>query len=84
VVELTPAELGRLRWRCRRGMKELDVLLSRWVDRHATTAAAAESAAFDRLLELQDPELARYLLAGDIAADPDIAALVARLRDSRP
>jgi antitoxin CptB len=84
VVELAPAALGRLRWRCRRGMKELDVLLSRWVDRHAATAAPAESAAFDRLLELQDPELARYLLAGDLATDPDIAALVARLRDSRP
>ena len=84
MVELAPAELGRLRWRCRRGMKELDVLLGRWVDRHATTAAPAESAAFDRLLDLQDPELARYLLAGDIATDPDIAAIVARLRDSKP
>jgi len=25
-------ELGKLRWRCRRGMKELDVLLARYVD----------------------------------------------------
>jgi len=25
-------DLGKLRWRCRRGMKELDVLLSRYVE----------------------------------------------------
>ena len=25
-------QLGRLRWRCRRGMKELDILLARYVD----------------------------------------------------
>ncbi|NBX45380.1 MAG: succinate dehydrogenase assembly factor 2, partial [Gammaproteobacteria bacterium] len=27
--------LNRLRWRCRRGMKELDVLLERWLARDA-------------------------------------------------
>lgn len=84
MAELAPAELGRLRWRCRRGMKELDVLLGRWLERHAAQATPSESAAFERLLDLQDPELARYLLAGERALDPDMAAIVARLRDSRP
>ncbi|MFZ9652185.1 MAG: succinate dehydrogenase assembly factor 2 [Steroidobacteraceae bacterium] len=77
---IAPSELGRLRWRCRRGMKELDVLLERWLARHAPSADAGEIAAFERMLDLQDPELARYLLAGEPVADPEFARIVARLR----
>ncbi|MFO1428302.1 MAG: succinate dehydrogenase assembly factor 2 [Steroidobacteraceae bacterium] len=72
---------GRLRWRCRRGMKELDVLLERWLARDWAAAPSDERAAFDRLLDLQDPELARYLLAGAIPADTATARLVARIRE---
>ena len=73
-------DLGRLRWRCRRGMKELDVLLERWLGRHAATAESGEMRAFEALLDLQDPQLARYLLAGDPHPDPAIAALIERIR----
>ena len=73
-------DLGRLRWRCRRGMKELDVLLERWLGRHAATAEAGEMRAFEALLDLQDPQLARYLLAGDPHPDSAIAALIERIR----
>lgn len=74
------ADLGRLRWRCRRGMKELDVLLERWLATAAPAATEAEIATFERMLDLQDPELVRYLLAGEIPADPEFALLAARLR----
>jgi len=73
-------DLGRLRWRCRRGMKELDVLLERWLGRYAATAEAGEMRAFEALLDLQDPQLARYLLAGDPHPDSAIAALIERIR----
>ena len=75
-----PPGRGRLRWRCRRGMKELDVLLVRYLDRDLPTASSAETAAFAQLLELQDPELARYLLAGEPHPDPGVAAVFARMR----
>jgi antitoxin CptB len=35
-------EIGRLRWRCRRGMKELDVLLTRYVDEHYAQASSED------------------------------------------
>ena len=73
-------DAGRLRWRCRRGMKELDVLLVRWLDGPGQGASSAETACFDRLLDLPDPELAGYLLRDDIPADPDLAALAATIR----
>jgi antitoxin CptB len=67
-------ELRRLEWRCRRGMKELDILLLRYLPR-LDLAASDERAAFIEFLELPDPDIARYLLAGDVPEDPRYAAL---------
>jgi antitoxin CptB len=77
------AELNRLRWRCRRGMKELDVLLERYLRHEWTRAPASERAAFLRLLELPDPELAAYCLGRALPGDPEFVALVGRLTDGR-
>jgi antitoxin CptB len=77
-------EIGKLRWRCRRGMKELDLLLTRYVDEHYRQAAAAEQAAFRRLLELQDPVINDYVLGRDAPGEPDLRSLIARLVLKRP
>jgi antitoxin CptB len=69
------AELGRLRWRCRRGMRELDVLLVRSLERDWPTAAAADCEAFRALLERQDPEI-NALLLGRMAPDDEALARV--------
>lgn len=67
---------GQVRWRCRRGMKELDVLLVRWLDRRWAGAGPAARAAFVRLLELPDPQLIDWLLQGVRPADAGMAELV--------
>ncbi|HMI37274.1 MAG TPA: succinate dehydrogenase assembly factor 2 [Steroidobacteraceae bacterium] len=74
---------GRLAWRCRRGMKELDLILQAWLARDYPRASPAERLLFARFLELPDPELARYLLGHDTPSDPAIAALVAQLATPR-
>ena len=87
-------EWKRLRWRaCRRGMKELDVLLGRYLDHGWPAAGEHERRAFLALLDLQDPELARLLLARvpPAAADGGApsqdasarAALIGKLTDGR-
>ena len=75
-----PAAAGRVLWRCRRGMKELDVLLERYARVGLPSAAAADQVTFEALLELPDPQLAGYFLAGQTPADPVLARLVARIR----
>ena len=67
--------LGMLQWRCRRGMKELDFLLLRYLRERHAGAASDERAAFVEFLELPDPDLLRYLIAGDVPTDPRHAAL---------
>ena len=71
---------GRLRWGCRRGMKELDVLLERLAQRVLSEASAAECRVFGELLELPDPVLAGYLLGGETPAEPHLAQGIARMR----
>jgi antitoxin CptB len=70
----------RTLWRCRRGMKELDVLLERYARGTLPGASPADRQLLDGLLELQDPVLAGYFLAGVEPTDPPLAALVARIR----
>ncbi len=74
------SELSRLRWHCRRGMKELDQLLERYLDRHYASAGPAEQAAFRALLDLQDPVLYGYFLGRDAPDDESINAIIERIR----
>ncbi len=71
-------DLGRLRWRCRRGIKELDVLLTRYVDERLASAPVAEQQAFERLLEAQDPLIYAYCL-GQAPVPADFESLVERI-----
>ena len=75
-----PFAPGRLRWRCRRGMKELDVLLERFAHRVRLEASAEECRLFAELLELPDPLLAGYLLGGETPAEPHLAQALGRMR----
>lgn len=60
-------------------MKELDVLFEVYVNETLANAGPEERAQLERLLELPDPELARYLLAGEVPGDPEFAGLVRRI-----
>ncbi len=73
------AELGRLRWRCRRGMKELDVLLERYVEREFRTAPPQQQAAFRRLLEAEDSEIYALCLGRRPPPTAAMAALIERI-----
>jgi antitoxin CptB len=74
---MTP-DAGRLRWRCRRGMKELDILLGRYVDERFSGAPPEEQTAFRALLETQDPVIYAYCL-GSLQPPEHLAALIDRI-----
>lgn len=50
-------EEARLRWRCRRGMRELDLLLLAWLEQRYPTADEPSRRAFAALLALEDDRL---------------------------
>jgi antitoxin CptB len=70
-----------LRWRCRRGKKELDLVLARFLERHLAGLDAAQRAAFERLLALEDDDLLDLILGRTASADPATLAVLRRLAD---
>jgi antitoxin CptB len=76
-------ELARLRWRCRRGMKELDTLLVRYLEAHYVAASAEDQGRFLEMLELQDPDLAAYVLGRATPEDPAFAHFIQQLAAGR-
>ena len=64
--------LARLRWRCRRGMLENDLILTRFLDARGDAVDDDEMAALDRLLDCTDNDLWE-LLSGRV--EPDDATL---------
>jgi antitoxin CptB len=53
--------IRRLRWQCRRGRRELDLVLTRYLDHRFASASADEQRAFEKLLEMPDPTLWNFL-----------------------
>lgn len=74
-------ELRRLRWRCRRGMRELDQLLGRYLDRAWRQSPADERGIFLRLLETEDDKLWHWFMGHEEAQDAQLQALVEKIRN---
>lgn len=59
---LSNTERNRLRWRCRRGLLENEIIINRWLDKHLHAITAAEVHALGLLLDLSDNDLLDLLL----------------------
>lgn len=58
---LESESMRRTRWRCRRGLLELDILFKRFMDDHYSTLSSTEQADFDSLLTHTDTTLMVWL-----------------------
>ncbi|MBL8201947.1 MAG: succinate dehydrogenase assembly factor 2 [Chromatiales bacterium] len=60
-------------------MRELDVLLLRYLEREFPAAAPAAQAAFEALLSAQDPEIVDLLAGRIVAQDASLNDVIQRL-----
>ena len=77
---LDRAGLDRLRWRCRRGLLELDIVLGRYLDRYAAGMEREELDALAELLDMPDNDLWDVVSGRSERYDPRLGSIVARLR----
>ena len=70
------AEIDRVRWQCRRGFLELDVVLTRFLDRHFETLSAQQRAAFNRLLDYPDNDLWDFVTGKQPPPDAETARII--------
>ncbi|MEA3638450.1 MAG: succinate dehydrogenase assembly factor 2 [Lamprobacter sp.] len=68
--------MQRLRWQCRRGMLELDLLLNQFLEQGYAELDPAGRADFERLLGYQDQILQDWLIGQAVPADPALSGLV--------
>jgi antitoxin CptB len=64
-----------------RGMREMDMVMGRFADRHIETLADAELDEFERLLGLPDPELLAWISGGEAVPENYDTPVFRRLRD---
>ncbi len=75
-------EFERARWRCRRGLLELDIILQRFMDRHYTQLDAHGLQQFERLLDLPDNDLWDLITARQITGDENLQKILKLLQRS--
>ncbi|TDJ62584.1 MAG: succinate dehydrogenase assembly factor 2 [Proteobacteria bacterium] len=77
---MTEIQFKRARWRSRRGMRELDVLLNRFIDTHYKDLSAVTRNAFDALLKESDIDLYAWLTGRTAPSNAEFRLLVALIR----
>jgi len=74
------AALKRLRWRCRRGTRELDRMLGGFLESSFLTLKLDQQYAFERLLECEDDSLWDWLSGLKDPADGALREVVEKIR----
>jgi antitoxin CptB len=74
------ASMERLRWQCRRGMLELDLLFSNFLEQEYSTLSSREQQCFQRLLDQPDPLLLTWFMGQSSPEDAALARLIGRIR----
>jgi antitoxin CptB len=69
-------ELKRIRWRCRRGMRELDQLMLRYLDQRWQNAPTAERNVFLQLLDSEDDKLWAWFMGRETPEDAQLETIV--------
>jgi antitoxin CptB len=72
-------DLERLKWRCRRGSLELDLLMNRFLNEYYPDVPANLQTAFKRLIEYSDTTLYDLFTGKIQAQDHDIDTLVNKI-----
>ena len=55
-------EKSSILWRCRRGTREMDLLLQHFVEEHYDNLTAEEKITFKHLLEQSDPDIMDWIM----------------------
>lgn len=73
-------EGSRLRWQCRRGMLELDVILQSFFDQTWASLSIEDQQNFEQLLTYPDPVLYGWLIGFEKVEDPKLLSLIDLIR----
>ncbi|STX51723.1 YgfY [Legionella busanensis] len=67
---------AKIKWHCRRGMLELDLLLNQFIEQSLDKLQDNQVSVFEQLLNTSDPELYCWLMGSEKPADKEMLAIV--------
>ena len=73
------SEMGRLRWQCRRGMKEVEVVLLPYLESRYASAGEREQRLFKQLLACHDVDMFEWFTYRDKPTDIDLIEIVGKV-----
>lgn len=73
-------KLNRLRWQCRRGMLELDIILLAFLEQHYCQLNIQEQTLFETLLTYSDQDLYQWLIKQEKVDDPILQKIIDQVR----
>jgi antitoxin CptB len=79
-ISINNEELAPLRWACRRGMLELDLLFRGFLETGFLTLTPSERSLFKVLLSCTDPDLYAWLLQSQPPEDPRFLPLLKKIQ----
>jgi len=83
---ITPQRKAKIKWHCRRGMLELDLIFQRFFNERIDFMEEEQIALFEALLEYPDPDLFSWLMGYEKSTQKEINEIVTYIRhcDSLP
>jgi antitoxin CptB len=75
-------ERDRIRWHCRRGLLELDLVLERFLGRHLDALDAGQAAVFKELLAYEDNDLLDMVMGRAEPVNTQLSAVLEMMRTS--
>lgn len=80
-MESVHDSIARLRWRCRRGTREMDLLLLRFLERDYPHLGAGEQSLFGALLGEPDPDLYAWITGQTEPSNPDYLPIIGKINN---
>jgi antitoxin CptB len=77
---ILPNRKAKIKWNCRRGMLELDLMLKSFSENNLDNLSESQVCAFEKLLEMQDPDIYHWLTTENILKEEELADIVSTIR----
>ncbi len=78
-IESPSDKARRLAWQCRRGIKEVEVVLLPFFEQHFLNLSGQDQALFEQLLNEQDVDMFEWFTKRTLPEDPALARIVSRV-----
>jgi len=77
-------ELSRLRWRCRRGIKEMDIILQRFLEQRYFSLPCRQKRLFEQILDEADLDILDWILGRRRPSRSEYEELIGLFRQLKP